>query len=95
MFRIKTIFENPLTVILKIEGAISDESLQDWAAAIKRALRTPGKQTILEICQVSYISPKAVETLAREVSGDTYLMNCPVFVTNMLLSAGLSGHLLD
>lgn len=95
MFRIKKVFENDLTTILKIEGEILDENLQDWIDEIKRSIKLAQKQIILEICHVTFLSPKAVEVLIKLLTKDIFLLNCPTSVKNMLHSAGLSANVLD
>ncbi len=95
MFRINQIFENELTTIFKIEGEISDGNLHDWTDAINRLIKLPEKQIILEICEVTLMSPKAVQVLIDVITGNVYLLNGPTFVKNILKSAGLSGNVLD
>ncbi|RMD65388.1 hypothetical protein D6833_03050 [Candidatus Parcubacteria bacterium] len=95
MFRIKKIFENDSIVIHKVEGEVSNGGLSDWANEIKAVIESSSKQVILEFCQVSYMSPMAIEVLAHRVNQKTYVMNSPGFIRNMLTTAGLSDHLLD
>ena len=95
MFRIKRIFENDLTIIIKIEGEISDENLPDWKNEISRLIELPEREIIFEICYVTFMSPKAVKALIKLLTKKIFLLNCPTFVSNMLHSAGLSANVLD
>ena len=95
MFRIKRIFENDLTVIIKIEGEISDENVLDWKNELRRLIELPEREIILEICYVTFMCSKAVEVLIKLLTKKIFLLNCPTSVSNMLHSAGLSANVLD
>ena len=95
MFRIKKIYENNLTSIIKIEGEISDENVLDWKNEISRLIELPEREIIFEICYVTFMSPKAVKVLIKLLTKKIFLLNCPTSVSNMLHSAGLSANVLD
>jgi len=95
MFRIRKIYENNLTSIIKIEGEISDENVPDWKNEISRLTDLPEREIILEICYVTFMCPKAVKVLIKLLTNKIFLLNCPTFVSNMLHSAGLSANVLD
>jgi len=95
MFRITKIYENNLTSIIKIEGEISDENVLDWKNEISRLTDLPEREIILEICYVTFMSPKAVKVLIKLLTRKIFLLNCPTSVSNMLHSAGLSANVLD
>lgn len=95
MFRIKKIFENDLIHILKIEGEINEENLSVWADEIRNLINSSSHQIIIEICEVTYMSPKAVESLMEQLTDDIYLLNCPTSIRNMLHTAGYSKNVLD
>lgn len=95
MFRIRKIFENDLTAILKIEGEISNGNLQDWINEIKSFITICNQQIILDICDVTFMSPQAVDMLIELISENIYLLNTPKIVRNILHSAGLSMHVLE
>ena len=95
MFRIKNIYENDLTSILRIEGEISDEDLPDWKNEINRLIKLPEREIILDICYVTFMCPRAVEVLIKLLTKKIFLLNCPTPVSNMLHSAGLSANVLD
>ena len=75
MFRIKRIFENDLTIIIKIEGEISDENLPDWKNEISRLIELPEREIILEICYVTFMCPKAVKVLIKLLTKKIFLLN--------------------
>ncbi len=94
MFRIKTIYENNLTSIIKIEGEISDENLPDWKNEISRLIELPEREIIFDICCVTFMCPQAVEVMINLLTKNIFLFNCPTSVSNMLHSAGLSANVL-
>ncbi len=95
MFRIKNIYENDLTSILRIEGEISDEDVPDWKNEINRLIKLPEREIILDICYVTFMCPRAVEVLIKLLTKEIFLLNCLTPVSNMLHSAGLSANVLD
>ncbi len=95
MFRIKNIYENDLTSILRIEGEISDEDVPDWKNEISRLIKLPEREIILDICYVTFMCPRAVEVLIKLLTKEIFLLNCLTPVSNMLHSAGLSANVLD
>ncbi len=95
MFRIKNIYENDLTSILRIEGEISDEDVPDWKNEISRLIKLPEREIILDICYVTFMCPRAVEVLIKLLTKKIFLLNCATSVNNMLHSAGLSANVLD
>lgn len=95
IFRIRTILENELTSILKIEGSISEDDLSAWAKEIGRITSSGVHQTVLECSSVSSICPEGLNVLLGRLSNGVYLVNCPVGVKNMLQTAGRSKHVLD
>ena len=95
MFRIRKLYENGLTSIIKIEGEISDENLPDWKNELTRLIKLSERQVILEIGYVTYMCPKAVEVLRKLLTKDIFLLNGQTSVRNMLHGAGLSANVLD
>ncbi|MFQ5865452.1 MAG: hypothetical protein ACE5IW_09515 [bacterium] len=95
MFRINKIFENECVYIYKIEGDISQENLSDWTKEVTKLSRLCQRQIILELCEVSYMCTKSVEILSEQLTEKTYLLNCPIFIKNMLKTAGRSANVLD
>ncbi|MFQ5604872.1 MAG: STAS domain-containing protein [bacterium] len=95
MFRMKTVYENDLTAIVKIEGEITEEHITCWTEEIRKILQNNQRQIILEICEVTFICPRAVEAFKKLLTSHVFLLNCPTFVKNMLYSAGMSINVLD
>ena len=95
MFLIKKIFENDLISIFKIEGKITEENLGDWTDEIRLLIKQSDRQIILEICQVTFVSLKAVRFLIEMITKDVFLLNSPTFIKNMLHCVGLSVNVLD
>ena len=95
MFRITKIFKNKLIFIYKIEGMITEDNLGDWTNEIRPLIKQSDRQIILETCQVTFVSPKAVKFLIDLITKDVFLLNCPTFMKNMLHCVGLSANVLD
>ncbi len=95
MFRITKIFENDLIFIYKSEGKITEENLGDWTDEIRLLIKQSDRQIILEMCQFTFVSPKAVRSLIELITKDVFLLNSPTFIKNTLHCAGLSANVLD
>ena len=95
MFRIKKIFNNKLTTILRIEGDINNGNLVAMKEEISALLQETEQQVILDGSAVSFVTPKAVGTLTEMLSNNIYLLNFPINFRNMLHSAGWSDRVLE
>lgn len=98
MFRIRKIFENLLLVIYKIEGKVTDESLQVWIDELNALNSQPDRKVILDFCQVWSISARGVEFLSAYLSSrlhDIHIINPSMDVRNLLHVAGLSHRVLE
>jgi anti-anti-sigma regulatory factor len=95
MFRIKKIFNNKLTTILRIEGDLNNGNLVIFNEEISALVQESEQQIILDGSSVSFVTPNAVELFNDMLSNDIYLLNFPINFRNMLQSAGLSDRLLE
>jgi len=95
MFRIKKIFNNKLTAILRIEGDINNGNLVILEEEISALLQTPKQQVILDGSAISFVTPKAVELFNNILFNDIYLLNFPINFRNMLDSLGWSDRILE
>jgi len=95
MLRITKIFENPSLAIYKIEGKVTDESLEIWADELGALRKQADRMLILDFCQVWSISAKAIEILMVNLSKDMQVMNPSMEARNMLHAAGLSARVLE
>jgi hypothetical protein len=95
MFRIDKAFENDLTVLVKIEGELGDGELADWARALPPFTGPSQKQIIFDICDVVFLSPKALEIFIQYLNSHIFLLNCPAAVRNIMHAAGRSANVLD
>ncbi|MGH7456615.1 MAG: hypothetical protein ACRENG_35025, partial [bacterium] len=77
MFRIDKIFENYQTELLKVEGEIKDSELKDWAESLQSMMNGSPKQIILDFCDATFVSSKAVEILIHQMTQNIFLLNCP------------------
>ena len=94
MFMIKKVYENELTALLKIEGEITDLTLDDWTEALASLLRQTNKHVILDCCDVTFVSLKIAERLLQQMTGKIFLLNCPTTVQNLVHAAGFSKQVL-
>ncbi len=95
MFLIKKVYENELTALLKIEGEISNLTLEDWAAALASLLQQTNKHVILDCCDITFVSPKIAERLLQQMTNRVFLLNCPTMVQNLVHAAGFSKQVLE
>lgn len=95
MFRITKAFENEKTSIFKIEGKVTDESLEVWSREIRSLRNGVDRQTILDFCHVWFISSRAISVLIESVSDNLFLLNCPTEARNVLHSAGLAARMIE
>ncbi len=94
MFLIKKVYENDLTALMKIEGQITNLTLEDWAEALATLLRQTNKHVILDCCDVTFVSPGIAERLLQQMTNKVFLLNCPTTVQNLALAAGFSKQVL-
>lgn len=95
MFRITKAFENERTSIFKIEGKVTDESLEVWSEEIRSLKNGADRHTILDFSNVWFISSKAVSVLIDFASENVFLLNCPTETRNVLCSAGLAARMIE
>ena len=95
MFLIKKVYENELTALLKIEGEITDLTLEDWAVALASLLQQTHKHVILDCCDVTLVSSKIAERLLQQMTNRIFLLNCPMTVQNLVHAAGFSKQVLE
>src|SRR5437867_1396810 len=84
MFRITKAFENDRTSIYKIEGKVTDENLVDWNQEIDSITLNSGRQVILDLSQIWYISSNAIEILLKHILDHVYILNCGMQIRNVL-----------
>ena len=95
MFLIKKVYENDLTALLKIEGEITNLTVEDWSEALASLLRQTNKHVILDCCDVTFVSPKIAERLLQQMTDRIFLLNCPTAVQNLAHAAGFSKQVLE
>ena len=95
MFRIKKIFNNKLTTILRIEGDLNNGNLVIFNEEISALVQESEQQIILDGSSVSFVTPNAVELFNDMLSNDIYLLNFPINFRNMLEGLGWSGRILE
>lgn len=98
MFRIKKIFENLTLAIYRIEGRLTDESMQIWINELSTLNQQTDRKIILDLCQAWSVNAKAIEFLTAFLSTnilDVVIMNPGMDVRNTLHTAGLSARVLE
>jgi anti-anti-sigma regulatory factor len=95
MLRITKIFENLSLAIYKIEGKVTDESLQIWTDELGVLRKRADRMLILDFYQVWSISAKAIEILVENLSKDMRVMNPSIETRSMLHTAGQSAKILE
>lgn len=95
MFLIKRVYENELTALFKVEGEITDLTLEDWAEALAALLAQTQKHVILDCCDVTFVSLKVAEKLIAQMTSKIFLLNCPTRVQNLVHAAGFAKQVLE
>ncbi len=95
MFRIDKVFENDQTEIIRVEGEIKDSDAKDWAESLQSIMNGASRQIILDFCDATFVSSKAIETLIRQMSQNVFLLNCPTTVQNLVHATGFSKQVLE
>lgn len=95
MFRIRKIFENRLTTILRIEGTINNTNLAALRKEMSALLLRTENQVILDGSGLAFVTPKVAELFNELLLEEIYLLNFPVNLRNMLGSLGWSDRLLE
>ncbi|MFQ5651177.1 MAG: hypothetical protein ACE5IY_14655 [bacterium] len=94
MFRITKVFENDLTVLFKIEGKVTDTCEPAWKRELRTLTRSHPKQIIVDLCELAFLTNRAVQNLTEQISDNFYLLNCPTMLSNSLSASGLSAQIL-
>jgi anti-anti-sigma regulatory factor len=95
MFRIDKVFENDQTEIIKVEGEIKDGDAKYWAESLQSIMNGSPRQIILDFCDATFVSSKAVEILIHQMTKNIFLLNCPTAVKNLVHTAGRSASVLE
>ncbi|MGH7597513.1 MAG: hypothetical protein ACREOI_14255 [bacterium] len=95
MFRIDKVFENYQTEIIKVEGEIKDGDTKDWAESLQSIMNGSPRQIILDFCDATFVSSKAVEILIHQMTQNIFLLNCSTAFKNLVHSAGWSASVLE
>jgi anti-anti-sigma regulatory factor len=93
MFRITKAFENEKTAIYKVEGRILEDLAEVWVDQLEE-LQDNGRQIILDMGQVWYLSQKGIEVFVQKRFPNFYLLNCSMEVRNTLQAAGCAATVL-
>ena len=95
MFRVKNVFENEHTVLLKLEGEIVESNVNDWSNWLESFSEQTNKQIILEFCHLIFVTQKGIEKLLEKMAPNIYLLNCPTDVENIAHAFGFSQNVLE
>jgi anti-anti-sigma regulatory factor len=95
MFRIDKVFENDQTEIIKIEGEVKDGDAKDWAESLQSIMNDSPRQIILDFCDATFVSCKAVEILIHQMTKNIFLLNCSTAFKNLVRSAGWPASVLE
>lgn len=94
MFRIDRVYKNAQIELWKISGRVRPSQLTDWNDALETLPRDSGRQIIIDCCEVANLSPEAAGKLIDHIAADTFIVNSPALVRNMICAAGLCAQVL-
>ena len=89
MLKITKMEDGGATVVLKLEGKVTDQ----WAALLNeecRALLGKGKTLLLECTDVQFLDDRGADVLRNLPSRQVTIMGAPGFVTELLETGGRS-----
>jgi anti-anti-sigma regulatory factor len=89
MLKITKLEETQSTVVLKLEGKVTDQ----WAALLEgecRAFLRHRKRLLLDCAAVSFLDARGVEVLRNLPLHEVTLIGAPDFVTELLQTGGRS-----
>jgi anti-anti-sigma regulatory factor len=89
MLKITKLEEKESTVVLKLEGKVTDQ----WAALLEgecRAFLRHRKRLLLDCTAVSFLDARGVEVLRNLPPDEVTLIGAPGFVTELLQTGGRS-----
>jgi len=89
MLKITKIEENGTTVVLKLEGKVTEQ----WAALLDgecRAFLRNQKTLLLDCADVNFLDARGVDVLKNLPSNEVTLIGTPGFVTELLQTGGRS-----
>ncbi len=89
MLKITKMEDNGATVVLKLEGKVTDQ----WAALLDeecRSLLGSGKRLLLHCTDVQFLDDRGADVLRNLPSQQVTLMGAPGFVTELLETGGRS-----
>lgn len=95
MFRIDKVFENDQTELIKVEGEIKDGDAKDWAESLQSIMNDSPRQIVLDFCDATFVSSKAVEILIHQMTPNIFLLNCSTAFKNLVRTAGRSECVLE
>ena len=91
MIRMRKVLENERNIIFKIEGEITDTTLDCWNDFMQQLDGEKERQQILDFCESRLNHLQALAALIEKMTPQIFLLNCPLPIRNMLQSAGF-GH---
>jgi anti-anti-sigma regulatory factor len=89
MLKITMMEENGTTVVLKLEGKVTEQ----WAALLDsecRAFLRNHKTLVLDCAGVNFLDARGVDVLKNLPSNEVTLIGAPGFVTELLHTGGRS-----
>ena len=95
MFRIQKAFEDDRTIIFSVAGKITDDQIDVWSQEITGIAQKEKEHLILNFCSLAFISAKALKVLTDSLSRRVHIMNCSVYVRNLLHASGSTVIFLD
>jgi hypothetical protein len=95
MFRLTTLSATISGTVLKLEGDVRKNDLQDWEGTLREIKVAPNALLVLDMHAVTSIAPEAMLSLRELTKGKLRLVNCRGFVRSTLASAGLGDLVSD
>jgi anti-anti-sigma regulatory factor len=84
MLKITENFENRKTVRLRLDGTLSNETLEELTQTFSRHRNSVGRTIILDMAGVDYMNDHAARELINMRSEQLTIINCSPFIATLL-----------
>ena len=95
MYRIHRVLDSSSAVLIKIAGEVVDADLIEWTGFLDLLASWGNREIVLDFCEVTRISPRALTVLVERLGQNLRLMNCSKVMKSALCSFGLADRVLD
>ena len=90
--RILQATETDGSVLLRLEGTVRDQWVDELRHLSSELLQQPGTRLVLDLAEVSFIDTAGLDLLGELSARHVRLINCSLFVTQQIREAAAKGR---